>query len=72
MGKHKEAFDFAFAAQSLAPSDSEVLEKVENIKSHIAAGLFSSIIVREDVVYIFAAHNVETHTVISLECGQVL
>ncbi|KAL3514246.1 hypothetical protein ACH5RR_026963 [Cinchona calisaya] len=34
--KHKEALDFAFAAQSLAPSNSEVLEKVEIIKSRIA------------------------------------
>ncbi|XP_071923468.1 protein ALTERED SEED GERMINATION 2 isoform X1 [Coffea arabica] len=37
LGKHKEALDFAFAAQTLAPSDSEVLEKVENIKNLIAA-----------------------------------
>ncbi|KAL3830395.1 hypothetical protein ACJIZ3_019197 [Penstemon smallii] len=34
--KHKEALDFAIAAQSLAPSDFEVMEKVENIKKNIA------------------------------------
>ncbi|KAK9271061.1 hypothetical protein L1049_026650 [Liquidambar formosana] len=37
LGKHKEALDFAVAAQWLAPSNSEVAEKVENIKKHLAA-----------------------------------
>ncbi|CAK9148998.1 unnamed protein product [Ilex paraguariensis] len=37
LGKHKEALDFAIAAHSLAPSDSEVAEKVENIRKHLAA-----------------------------------
>ncbi|PIN00669.1 WD40 repeat protein [Handroanthus impetiginosus] len=35
--KHKEALDFAIAAQSLASSDSEIMERVENIKKNIAA-----------------------------------
>ncbi|KAA8528339.1 hypothetical protein F0562_035694 [Nyssa sinensis] len=37
LGKHKEALDFALAAQILAPSDSEVAASVENIKKHLAA-----------------------------------
>ncbi|XP_057974585.1 protein ALTERED SEED GERMINATION 2 isoform X2 [Malania oleifera] len=37
LGKHKEAQEFAVAADCLAPSDSEVAEKVENIKKHLAA-----------------------------------
>ncbi|KAL0432668.1 UNVERIFIED_CONTAM: hypothetical protein Slati_2601100, partial [Sesamum latifolium] len=36
--KHKEALDFAIAAQSLAPSDPEITERVENIKKDLAAG----------------------------------
>ncbi|KAL0366368.1 UNVERIFIED_CONTAM: WD and tetratricopeptide repeats protein 1 [Sesamum radiatum] len=35
--KHKEALDFAIAAQSLAPSDPEITERVENIKKDLAA-----------------------------------
>ncbi|XP_011074226.1 WD and tetratricopeptide repeats protein 1 [Sesamum indicum] len=35
--KHKEALDFAIAAQSLAPSDPEITERVENIKKNLAA-----------------------------------
>ncbi|KAI3460063.1 hypothetical protein Pfo_016726 [Paulownia fortunei] len=30
--KHKEALDFAIASQSLAPSDFEIMERMENIK----------------------------------------
>ncbi|XWS23957.1 hypothetical protein CRYUN_Cryun28dG0060300 [Craigia yunnanensis] len=37
LGKHKEALDFAFAAQCLSPSDTMAAEKVENIKKHLAA-----------------------------------
>ncbi|XP_073143656.1 protein ALTERED SEED GERMINATION 2 isoform X4 [Henckelia pumila] len=37
LNKHKQALDFAIAAQALAPSDFEVMEKVENIKKSIAA-----------------------------------
>ncbi|KAL3504844.1 hypothetical protein ACH5RR_034685 [Cinchona calisaya] len=37
LGKHKEALDFAIAAHSLAPSDSEVVQMVESTKSCIAA-----------------------------------
>ncbi|KZV43363.1 WD and tetratricopeptide repeats protein 1 [Dorcoceras hygrometricum] len=37
LNKHKQAFDFAIAAQALAPSDFEVMEKVKNIKKSIAA-----------------------------------
>ncbi|KAL2512606.1 transducin family protein/WD-40 repeat family protein [Abeliophyllum distichum] len=37
LGKHEEALEFADAARSLAPSDFEVGEKVDNIKKHIAA-----------------------------------
>ncbi|KAG6422029.1 hypothetical protein SASPL_118590 [Salvia splendens] len=35
--KHKEALEFAFAAQSLAPSDFEIMERVEHIKKSSAA-----------------------------------
>ncbi|KAL0322869.1 UNVERIFIED_CONTAM: WD and tetratricopeptide repeats protein 1 [Sesamum angustifolium] len=35
--KHKEALDFAIAAQSLVPSDPEITESVENIKKNLAA-----------------------------------
>lgn len=38
LGRHKEALDFAFAAQCLSPSNSEVAEKVESIKRDLAAG----------------------------------
>ncbi|XP_043713111.1 protein ALTERED SEED GERMINATION 2 [Telopea speciosissima] len=37
LGKHKEALDYAVAAQRLAPSNSEVAEKVESIKAQLAA-----------------------------------
>ncbi|GMH00218.1 hypothetical protein Nepgr_002057 [Nepenthes gracilis] len=37
LGKHKEALDFAFAAQCLAPSNSEVAERVESIQQQLAA-----------------------------------
>ncbi|XP_022976302.1 WD and tetratricopeptide repeats protein 1-like [Cucurbita maxima] len=37
LGRHKEALDFAFAAQCLAPSNPEVAEKVESIKRDLAA-----------------------------------
>ncbi|AES73199.2 putative transcription factor WD40-like family [Medicago truncatula] len=35
LGKHKEALDFAVASHSLAPSKSEVAERVENAKKDI-------------------------------------
>lgn len=38
LGRHKEALDFAFAAQYLAPSNPEVAEKVESVKRDLAAG----------------------------------
>ncbi|XP_023524081.1 WD and tetratricopeptide repeats protein 1-like isoform X1 [Cucurbita pepo subsp. pepo] len=37
LGRHKEALDFAFAAQYLAPSNPEVAEKVESVKRDLAA-----------------------------------
>ncbi|XP_077213002.1 transducin family protein / WD-40 repeat family protein [Tasmannia lanceolata] len=37
LGKHKEALDYAMVAQYLAPSNSEVLDRVESIKEHLAA-----------------------------------
>ncbi|KAK6938093.1 WD40 repeat [Dillenia turbinata] len=37
LGKHKEALDFALAAQCLVPYNPEVGERVENIKQHLAA-----------------------------------
>ncbi|KAM7514516.1 hypothetical protein LguiA_004099 [Lonicera macranthoides] len=37
LGKHKEALEFATAALLLAPSDSEVAERVENIKKQLSA-----------------------------------
>ncbi|KAK2998310.1 hypothetical protein RJ639_023417, partial [Escallonia herrerae] len=37
LGKHKEALDFATAAQALAPSDPEVAETVGSIKKQLAA-----------------------------------
>ncbi|KAG2692462.1 hypothetical protein I3843_08G054500 [Carya illinoinensis] len=37
LGKHKDALDFAKAAQLLAPSDSEVAERVENVKRDLAS-----------------------------------
>ncbi|KAK5832040.1 protein ALTERED SEED GERMINATION 2-like [Gossypium arboreum] len=37
LGKHKEALDFAVAAQCLSPYDTMAAEKVENIKKHLAA-----------------------------------
>ncbi|KAL6997378.1 hypothetical protein U1Q18_007504 [Sarracenia purpurea var. burkii] len=37
LGEYKEALEFAIAAQSLAPSDSEVAETLGNIKKHLAA-----------------------------------
>ncbi|PPD94942.1 hypothetical protein GOBAR_DD08045 [Gossypium barbadense] len=37
LGKHKEALDFAVAAQYLSPYDTMASEKVENIKKHLAA-----------------------------------
>ncbi|KAK6940224.1 WD40 repeat, partial [Dillenia turbinata] len=37
LGKHKEALDFAFAAQCLVPYNPDVAERVENIKQHLAA-----------------------------------
>ncbi|XP_057427167.1 protein ALTERED SEED GERMINATION 2 [Lotus japonicus] len=36
LGRHKEALDFAVASHSLAPSKSEVAERVENVKKDIA------------------------------------
>ncbi|GMI90994.1 ALTERED SEED GERMINATION 2 [Hibiscus trionum] len=36
LGKHKEALDFAIAAQCLSPCDTMAAEKVENIKKHLA------------------------------------
>ncbi|XP_059631266.1 protein ALTERED SEED GERMINATION 2 isoform X2 [Cornus florida] len=36
LGKHKEALDFAIAALTFAPSDSEVAERVENLRKHLA------------------------------------
>lgn len=38
LGKHKEALEFAIAAQFLSPSNSELEEKVEDLKKQIAAG----------------------------------
>ncbi|KAE8651395.1 WD repeat protein iqw1 isoform X2 [Cucumis sativus] len=43
LGRHKEALDFAFAAQCLAPSNSEVAEKVESIKRDLAADANSDV-----------------------------
>ncbi|XWS21435.1 hypothetical protein CRYUN_Cryun30bG0054400 [Craigia yunnanensis] len=37
LGKHKEALDFAVAAQCLSPSDTMAAKKVEKIKKHLAA-----------------------------------
>ncbi|PIA56282.1 hypothetical protein AQUCO_00700547v1 [Aquilegia coerulea] len=37
LAKHKEALDFAFAAQCLAPSNSEAAERVESIRGQLAA-----------------------------------
>ncbi|XP_059459761.1 protein ALTERED SEED GERMINATION 2 [Corylus avellana] len=37
LGKHKDALDFAIAAQYLAPSNSKVAERVENVKKDLAA-----------------------------------
>ncbi|KAF7829989.1 WD and tetratricopeptide repeats protein 1 [Senna tora] len=37
LGKHKEALNFAIYAHSLAPSVSEVAERVENVKKDIAS-----------------------------------
>ncbi|KAK8696599.1 hypothetical protein V6N13_001732 [Hibiscus sabdariffa] len=36
LGKHKEALNFAVAAQCLSPSDTMATEKVENLKKHLA------------------------------------
>ncbi|XP_062099109.1 protein ALTERED SEED GERMINATION 2 isoform X2 [Humulus lupulus] len=38
LGKHKEALDFACAAQNLAPSNFDVEERVERVKKDLAAG----------------------------------
>ncbi|PON70509.1 WD repeat containing protein [Trema orientale] len=38
LGKHKEALDFACAAQQLAPFSSDVAERVECVKKDLAAG----------------------------------
>ncbi|XP_021808179.1 uncharacterized protein LOC110751930 [Prunus avium] len=37
LAKHKEALDFAKAAQYLAPSNSEVAERLEHVKRDLAA-----------------------------------
>ncbi|KAI4337626.1 hypothetical protein L6164_016015 [Bauhinia variegata] len=37
LGRHEEALDFAVAAHMLAPSISEVVEKLENVKKDIAS-----------------------------------
>ncbi|KAE9457359.1 hypothetical protein C3L33_10732, partial [Rhododendron williamsianum] len=37
LGKHKEALEYAMAAHSMAPSDSEVAETLEDIKKHLAS-----------------------------------
>ncbi|KAM7253282.1 hypothetical protein ACFE04_008850 [Oxalis oulophora] len=37
LGKHKEALDFATAAQCVAPSSQAIAEKVENIKKNVVA-----------------------------------
>ncbi|XP_026456789.1 WD and tetratricopeptide repeats protein 1-like [Papaver somniferum] len=37
LGKHKEALEYAIAAQLLAPSNTEVAERVISIKEHLAA-----------------------------------
>jgi WD and tetratricopeptide repeat-containing protein 1 len=39
LGKHKEALDFAVASHSLAPSKSEVAERVEKVKKDIVLGM---------------------------------
>lgn len=36
--KHKEALDFAIAAEALAPSNSEIGRTVESIRQELAAG----------------------------------
>ncbi|KAL5558541.1 hypothetical protein UlMin_034752 [Ulmus minor] len=38
LGKHEEALEFACACQHLAPSSSEITERVESIRKDIAAG----------------------------------
>jgi WD and tetratricopeptide repeat-containing protein 1 len=43
LGKHKDALEFAIAAQDLAPSNSEVAERVENVKKDLAAGYYQVI-----------------------------
>ncbi|XP_038899404.1 WD repeat protein iqw1 isoform X2 [Benincasa hispida] len=43
LGRHKEALDFAFAAQCLAPSNPEVAEKVESVKRDLAADANSDV-----------------------------
>ncbi|OVA01813.1 WD40 repeat [Macleaya cordata] len=37
LGKHREALEYATAAQFLAPSNSDAAERVESIKEHLAA-----------------------------------
>jgi hypothetical protein len=39
LAKHKEALEFAIAAQSLAPSNPDVAEQLERAKRDLAAGL---------------------------------
>lgn len=40
LGKHKEALDFACAAQQLDPSGSDVAERIESVKKDLAAGFW--------------------------------
>lgn len=39
LGKHKEALEFALEAQILSPSNSKAVDRVDNVKRDLAAGL---------------------------------
>lgn len=39
LGRHEDALEFAVASHSLAPSKSEVAERVANVKRDIALGM---------------------------------
>lgn len=51
--KHKEALDFAIAAETLAPSNSEIGRTMESIREELAAGWWQFIVLSMSQFFFF-------------------
>lgn len=51
--KHKEALDFAIAAETLAPSNSEIGRTMESIREELAAGWWQFIMLFMSQFFLF-------------------